>query len=259
MTKAEPAGVAHREHPQPGGDERFARRSTRRRSRRSTSTSPRRRSGLGPCSPRRRRTRAAPLLCGSGDTGAVGNAQIADRLDAFASLLELREANPYTVRASRRAAETIRGASVPVNELVRSGRVRALRGIGGGIEARLRELVETGTIAELVELEREFAPDLVGLGRYLGLSAKRSVELARALDVGTADELREAAADGGLRGVPGIGAKTEARRPAGGPGGRREAGAGGAGGAAPRGRPTTTAGTAAQPRLGARRWRGGRP
>src|SRR3954471_5448555 len=210
MTKAEPAGVAHREHPQPGGADRFARRSTRRRSRRSTSTSPRRRSGLGPCSARRRRTRAAPLLCGSGDTGAVGNAQIADRLDAFASLLELGEANPYTVRAYRRAAETIRGASVPVNELVRSGRVRALRGIGSGIEARLRELVETGTIAELVELERELAPDLVGLGRYLGLSAKRSVELARALDVGTADELREAAADGRLRAVPGIGAKTEA-------------------------------------------------
>src|SRR3954470_378002 len=155
--------------------------------------------------------RAASRWRASGDTGAVGNAQIADRLDAFASLLELGEANPYTVRAYRRAAETIRGASVPVNELVRSGRVRALRGIGSGIEARLRELVETGTIAELVELERELAPDLIGLGRYLGLGAKRSVELARALDVRTADELREAAAAGRLRAVPGIGSKTEAR------------------------------------------------
>jgi DNA polymerase (family 10) len=141
----------------------------------------------------------------------VENAQIADRLAAFASLLELRDANPYTVRAYRRAADTIRGAAVPVGELVRSGRVRDLRGIGPGIEARLRELVETGTIAELVELERELAPDLIGLGRYLGLGAKRSVELGRALDVRTADELREAAAAGRLRTVPGIGAKTEAR------------------------------------------------
>ena len=141
----------------------------------------------------------------------VENARIADRLDAFASLLELGDGNPYTVRAYRRAAETIRGAAVPVAELVRSGRARELRGIGPGIEARLRELVETGTIAELVELERELAPDLVGLGRYLGLGAKRSVELARALDIRTADELREAAAAGRLRAVPGIGAKTEAR------------------------------------------------
>jgi len=141
----------------------------------------------------------------------VDNPQIADRLDAFASLLELAEANPYMGRAYRRAAETIRGAPFPVAELVRSGRARELRGIGPGIESRLRELVETGAIAELAALERELAPDLVGLGRYLGLGAKRSVELARALDVRTADELREAAAAGRLRSVPGIGPKTEAR------------------------------------------------
>ena len=114
-------------------------------------------------------------------------------------------------RAYRRAAETIRDAGFPVAELVASGRARELRGIGPGIETRLRELVETGEIAELEELERELAPDLVGLGRYLGLSAKRSVELARALGIRTADELREAAAAGRLRTVPGIGPKTEAQ------------------------------------------------
>jgi DNA polymerase (family 10) len=141
----------------------------------------------------------------------VENPEIADRLDAFAALLELGDANPYTPRAYRRAAETIRGAAVPVAELVRSGRARELRGIGPGIEARLHELVETGEIAELAALERELAPDLVGLGRYLGLGAKRSVDLARALGVRTADELREAAAAGRLRSVPGIGPKTEAR------------------------------------------------
>jgi DNA polymerase (family 10) len=141
----------------------------------------------------------------------VDNQQIADRLDAFASVLELGDANPYTTRAYRRAAATIRGMAASVADLVRSGRVRELRGIGPGIEARLRELVETGEIAELAELEREFAPDLVGLGRYLGLGTKRSVEIARALGVRTADELRTAAAAGRLQGVPGVGPKTEAR------------------------------------------------
>ncbi|HEX6457468.1 MAG TPA: PHP domain-containing protein [Thermoleophilaceae bacterium] len=144
-------------------------------------------------------------------TRRVDNPAIADQLDAFASLLELADANPYTARAYRRAAATIRGVAVPVADLVRSGRVRELRGIGPGIEARLRELVETGQIAELEELERELAPDLIGLGRFLGLGAKRSLDLARALDVRTADELREAAAAGRLRSVPGIGPKTEAR------------------------------------------------
>jgi len=141
----------------------------------------------------------------------MDNPQIANRLDAFASLLELVEANAFTIRAYRRAADTIRGAAFPVAELVASGRARELPGIGPGIEARLRELIDTGAIAELAELERELAPDLVGLGRYLGLGAKRSVELARALGVRTADQLREAATAGRLQTVPGIGPKTEAR------------------------------------------------
>jgi len=140
----------------------------------------------------------------------VENREIADCLDAFAMLLELGDANPYTARAYSRAAEAIRGAALPVAEIVRSGRARELRGIGQGIEARLRELVDTGEIAELAALERELAPDLIGLGRYLGLSAQRAMELARSLGVRSAEELREAAAAGRLRRVPGIGPKTEA-------------------------------------------------
>jgi DNA polymerase (family X) len=141
----------------------------------------------------------------------VTNQEIADRLDAFSTLLELAEANPYTSRAYRRAADTIRTAPLPVADLVRTGRVRELRGIGPGIEARLRELVDTGAIAELAELERELSPELVGLGRYLGLTARRSIEIARALDIHTAAEFRQAAAEGRLRSVPGVGPKLEAR------------------------------------------------
>jgi DNA polymerase (family 10) len=141
----------------------------------------------------------------------VENGQIADRLEAFAMLLELSDANPYSARAYRRAAEGIRATPVPVAELVRTGRVRELRGVGSGIEARLRELVQTGEIAELAELERDLSPGLVGLMRYLGVGANRALELARALDVHTPEELRAAAAAGRLREVPGIGPKTEAQ------------------------------------------------
>jgi DNA polymerase (family X) len=126
-------------------------------------------------------------------------------------VLELGEANPYTIRAYRRAAETIRRTPAPVAELVAAGRGRELTGIGPGIEARLGELLATGQIKELAELERDLVPDLVGLGRYLGLSARRVIDIARALDVRTADELRSAAAEGRLRQVPGIGPKIEAQ------------------------------------------------
>jgi DNA polymerase (family X) len=141
----------------------------------------------------------------------VTNGEIADRLDAFAAVLELGDANPYTIRAYRRAAETIRHSPLAVAEVVAAGRARDLRGIGPGIDARLRELVTTGQIAELAELERDLVPELVGLGRYLGLSARRVIDIARALQIRTAAELREAAAAGRLREVPGIGAHREAQ------------------------------------------------
>ena len=98
-----------------------------------------------------------------------------------------------------------------VGELVAAGRAQALRGIGPGIGARLTELVATGQIAELAELERELAPDLIGLGRYLGLSARRAVQIARTLHVHSAAELRAAAAEGRLREVPGIGPRIESQ------------------------------------------------
>jgi DNA polymerase (family 10) len=141
----------------------------------------------------------------------TSNAEIADRLESFATLLDLAGSNPYTSRAYRRAAEMIRGSKAPVADLVRAGRARELRGIGPGIEARLKELVETGRIAELDELESEVAPELVGLGRLLGFGPKRAVEIGQALGVRTVDEFRAAAAAGRLAQVPGIGPKTEAK------------------------------------------------
>jgi DNA polymerase (family 10) len=139
------------------------------------------------------------------------NATIAERLEAFAGLLDLAGSGHYTSRAYRRAAETIRETKAPIAELVRAGRVQELRGIGPGIAARLRELVETGRIAELDELEREVQPELVGLGRFLGIGPKRMVEIGSALGVRTADEFREAAREGRLQSVPGIGPQTEQR------------------------------------------------
>jgi DNA polymerase (family X) len=141
----------------------------------------------------------------------LDNKAIAERLDSFATLLELAGANPYSARAYRRAAELIRTTEAPVADLIRAGRARELRGIGRGIEGRLTELVETGEIAELEELERQVSPDLVGLGLYLGIGARRAVQIGETLGVRTADELREAAAAGRLKEVPGIGPATEAK------------------------------------------------
>lgn len=141
----------------------------------------------------------------------MDNAALAERLDAFAALLDLNGSGFYTVRAYRRAAELIRSTPADVSTLVRSGRVRELAGIGSGIETRLRELVETGRIAELDELEAQALPELVGVAALLGVSAARMRALGHALGIRTLPELRTAAAAGELERVSGIGPKTAAR------------------------------------------------
>src|SRR5947208_17014716 len=133
----------------------------------------------------------------------LDNAAIAQQLEAFAGLLDLSGSGYYTSRAYRRAAETIRETKAPIAELVLAGRVQELRGIGPGIATRLRELVETGRIAELDELQQEVQPQLVGLGRYLGIAPRRMVEIGQALGVATAEEFRAAAREGRLTSVPG--------------------------------------------------------
>ena len=128
----------------------------------------------------------------------------------MASLLELAEANPYSARAYRRAAETIR-ATRWTSPSSCAGRCTRAPRIGSGIESRLRELVETGQIAELGELEHELAPDLVGLGRYprpqcQALRRARPIVRTCGPRPNCAKRRPPAAAT-----VPGIGPKTEAR------------------------------------------------
>src|SRR4051812_36748802 len=141
----------------------------------------------------------------------LDNRRIAATLDEYAALLELAGAGYYSARAYRRGAELVRGLPVDAAELVRTGRMRELRGIGPGIEARLRELVETGHIAELEELRTRTSPELAALGRMLGFGAKLGAEIGATLDIRTAAELREAAARGRLREVRGIGPHKEAK------------------------------------------------
>ena len=139
------------------------------------------------------------------------NTEIADRLSLFAALLELAGSNPHAIRAYGRAADLVRGTPTSVSDLVRSGRARELKGIGPGIETKLRELVDTGHIAELDALERELQPELIGYARLRGLTAARMLRIARELDITSVAEFDAAVVEGRLADVPGIGPATEAR------------------------------------------------
>ena len=73
----------------------------------------------------------------------------------------------------------------------------------------MRELIETGEIAELSSLEAELQPALVAYGRSLGLTAKRTLGIARDLGVTSVDELKRAITEGRLQEASGVGPATE--------------------------------------------------
>jgi len=138
------------------------------------------------------------------------NADIAEIFAKVADLLEIQGANPFRVRAYRTAARTVESQTKGVAEMVERGEdLTALPGIGEDLAAKLREIVATGRLALLEQLEQQTPGELSALMSLPGLGPKRVMALYRELGVSTIAELQKAAADGKLRGIPGFGEKTE--------------------------------------------------
>ncbi len=140
----------------------------------------------------------------------VHNAEIADKFDEVADLLDIEGNNPFRVRAYRNAARTIRGLSRPLSEMIASGEdLRRIAGVGEHIAAKIEEIVKTGKLAALIELERHAAPGLAELLKVSGLGPKRVKSLHGELGISSLRDLEKAAKQGRLRALPGFGAKTE--------------------------------------------------
>jgi DNA polymerase (family 10) len=139
----------------------------------------------------------------------MDNRTIARVLNEIGDLLEIKEANPFKIRAYRNAAETVVYETRAVASLTDAER-RALPAIGKDIAAKIGELVETGQIRYHQELLQEFPPTVLDLLHVQGVGPKTVALFYRELNVRTLGELEEAARAGRLRGIKGMGAKKEA-------------------------------------------------
>ncbi len=138
------------------------------------------------------------------------NADIAVVLDEIADLLEIEGANPFRIRAYRNAARTLRDLSADVADTMAKGQALSeLPGIGQDLAAKIKELLETGTIAMLEEHRKQIPSTLVELLRIPGLGPKRVKALYQDLGIRTLSELHRAAMGGRIRHLPGFGEKTE--------------------------------------------------
>jgi len=141
---------------------------------------------------------------------AVMNKDVADVFNMIADLLDIKGANPFRVRAYRRAARTVSGLSHPVSELVEGEKdLSELPGIGDDLAGKIETIVKEGTLDQLEELKEEVPPVLSEMMDLSGLGPKRVKALHRELDIDSFESLRESAEQGRIRELEGFGEKTE--------------------------------------------------
>lgn len=140
----------------------------------------------------------------------ISNARILGMLAELARLSSLDEGSPqsFKVRAYENAIHGIEGypgnvASLDQKELV------AIKGVGGSIATRIREYIDTGTVAKLDELRIKYPAPLVELLKIPGLGPKTLKTLRAELNIQNLDDLKSAIEREALRDLPGLGKTTE--------------------------------------------------
>ncbi|NBC96155.1 MAG: DNA-binding protein [Deinococcus-Thermus bacterium] len=139
----------------------------------------------------------------------LDNADVAEKLDEVATLLEAQEANRFRVQAYRNAADTVRGLPRSVAELLDEGgveRLEELPSIGDTLARSIATMVRSGTLPQLDRLRGEVDPEEL-FATLPGIGPGLAERLHRKLHVDSLEDLEAAAYDGRLRAVDGFGEK----------------------------------------------------
>jgi len=139
----------------------------------------------------------------------MNNRQLAEAFTLIADLLEIKGENVYKTIAYRRAAENLLGLGREASEYWKEGKLEDIPGVGKAISEKIDELLSTGKLEFLEKLKKEVPPGLVEWLPIPGLGPKRAALIWKTLNITSFTELEAAAREGKLRGLPGMGAKTE--------------------------------------------------
>jgi DNA polymerase (family 10) len=144
------------------------------------------------------------------------NSDIARAFDEVADLLEIKDENPFRVRAYRNAARAIRDFPDAVAEWVRAGRdLTEIPGIGEDLAEKIGALVQTGELPLRKQLLAKLPAGLLDLLRIPGLGPKRVKLLYSKLKIKTAADLEKALDAGKVTKLKGFGPKMEEKLRAG--------------------------------------------
>jgi DNA polymerase (family 10) len=137
------------------------------------------------------------------------NADLARIFQKIADLLEIKGEVIYKILAYRKAADSLDNMSRDINEIWQAGQLTGVPGVGKAIAGKIDELLSTGKLEFLEKLEKEVPPGLVEVLHVPDVGPKKAALFWREAGVTNLAELEAAARAGKLRGLPGMGEKSE--------------------------------------------------
>lgn len=140
----------------------------------------------------------------------MNNQEVARILNALADGLEVQGENFYKVLAYRKAATSIHDLGRDINDVARAGGLRAIPGVGEAIAQKLESLLATGSFDLWDRVRREVPAGVLEILHIPDVGPRRA-KLFWEHGVTSPAELAEAARQGKLRALPGMGEKIEAR------------------------------------------------
>jgi len=137
--------------------------------------------------------------------------QIAEVLQEIATLLELKDENPFKIRAYANAARSLETFGGNLSDLQDEEALAKIPGIGKAIAAKIKELSATGSLKYVEELRAEFPAAILELFSISGLGAKKIKTLYEQLHISSIEQLREACESGRVAQLPGFGETTQTK------------------------------------------------
>ncbi len=139
------------------------------------------------------------------------NSDVARFFEELADLLEVDGANPFRIRAYRKAVRTIGSLPDSMTDIINDEdrKLTDLPGIGKDLAAKIADIVETGRLQQLDEINEKFPPGVRDMLRMSGVGPKKVAVLFNDLSVTSLDELKQAAENGRVAALKGFGEKTE--------------------------------------------------
>jgi len=144
--------------------------------------------------------------------GIERNRRIAGKLAFAADLLAAQGADPFRVAAYRRAAEEVRGLDRDLGEIDKAGgraALDAIPNVGPSIARAIAELIHTGRWGFIDHLRGAADPEKL-FRTVPGIGPSLARRLHETLHLDTLEALEEAAHDGRLEQVPGLGGRRAA-------------------------------------------------